>query len=165
MTNEPSTKPSAITRLTVVLGTGLGLGCSPFAPGTVGALLGIPLVWGCRQAGGWEAQSILALGLALLAIPICGRTEMVFGRKDDRRIVADEYLTFPICMLGLPFNPWMVAFAFLSNRLCDILKPPPAAGLQRLKGGTGVVVDDVIAALYSLAINHVAFYLSRSWLS
>ena len=90
--------------LAVAAATGFGLGFSPFASGTTGALLAIPLmfclatVW--TSAVIWQVFSCLIL--AAIAIPLCNVAENHFKRKDDRRIVADEYLTFPICMIGLP---------------------------------------------------------------
>lgn len=148
-------------KILVAASTGFGLGFSPAAPGTVGTLLGIPLVLLNAQCPHFYGQVIGAVLLALLAIPVCQAGEDHFQTKDDRRIVADEYLTFPLCMLGLPVSVdtwWIFAVAFLTNRFFDILKPPPAYQLQRLKGGLGITVDDVVAALYSLAANHLIFY-------
>jgi phosphatidylglycerophosphatase A len=138
------------------LATGFGLGYSPIASGTTGSLLGIGIVLAVWPSGlAWQiATGILG---SLIAIPICSAAERHFGRKDDGRIVADEYLTFPLSMLGLPLTPWVLAMAFVSNRCFDILKPPPARDLQRLSGGLGIVIDDVFAALYSLALNHLLY--------
>ena len=70
-----------------------------------------------------------------------------------------------ICMLGLASAPvWMWALAFVSNRFFDIVKPPPACQLQALKGGPGIVADDFCSSIYSLAFNHLAFWLIRHWL-
>ena len=143
--------------ISLVIATGFGLGYSPFASGTVGTLLGIGLVGLMQWIPGLIFQSAAALVLTVAAIPFCHDAEAVFARKDDGRIVADEYLTFPICMLGLPFSPAIVVIAFLTNRAFDILKPPPARALQRIEGGLGIVIDDVVAALYSLAANHILF--------
>jgi phosphatidylglycerophosphatase A len=146
-------------KLAVLLANGFGLGLSPIASGTVGTLLALPIVWFFCQlltvSGGIFWQCIVALVLSLVAIPICGAAEKHYGTKDDGRIVADEYLTFPICMIGLPWNPWVLLVAFLSCRFFDIVKPPPANQLQRIRGGVGIVVDDVMASLYSLAFNYL----------
>jgi len=139
--------------------TGFGLGLSPVASGTTGALLGIPLmlclapVWKSPLA--W--QIIACLILAAVAIPVCGAAEKHFQRKDDRRIVADEYLTFPIGLIGLPLCLPALLLAFVTNRVLDILKPFPACTAQRLPGGWGIVTDDFISAAYSLALNHILF--------
>lgn len=146
-------------KMSLVIATGFGFGLSPFASGTVGALWGLPLAWWMALLG-WHWQLLIALALASLAVPFCGRAEKWFGRKDDGRIVADEYLTFPLAVLGLPLHqaPLMIVVAFVVSRITDIVKPWPARGLQDLEGGYGIVIDDVFASLYALAINW-AFYL------
>lgn len=146
--------------------TGFGLGLSPIASGTTGALLGIPIMFCLSPV--WSGPVIWQIGcgmiLAAAAIPLCDLAEKHFKRKDDRRIVADEYLTFPICMIGLPLCIPAFTIAFLTNRFFDIIKPPPAHRLQSLPGGLGIVADDTVSALYSLALNHVLFpVLMRYW--
>jgi phosphatidylglycerophosphatase A len=149
-------------KLALLLATGFGLGLSPIASGTVGTLLALPIVWFFCQllevSGGIFWQCGIALVLSLIAIPICSVAEKHYGTKDDGRIVADEYLTFPICMIGLPWNPWVLLIAFLSCRFFDIVKPPPANQLQSIHGGFGIVIDDVVASLYSLAFNVVVVH-------
>ncbi len=148
-----------IKGVVLALATGFGTGFSPFASGTVGSLLAIPLVWGVWQIlAGWPWQLFFACILAITAIPICGVAEKHFQTKDDGRIVADEYLIFPLCMVGLPAEPIMLVVAFITARVFDIWKPQPANRLQSVKGGTGIVLDDVIAAMYSLAANHLVYY-------
>lgn len=151
---------NAIDRAAMALATGLGLGLMPVASGTFGTLLALPLVWLFWDF--WQIgvvwQAVLAAGLSLAAIPVCSVAERHYGTKDDGRIVADEYMTFPLCMIGLPWNPWMLLTAFLSCRFFDIAKPAPADQLQRIKGGTGIVIDDVVASLYSLLFNHVVYW-------
>lgn len=143
----------------IVLATGFGLGLSPVASGTAGTLPGILLLLALTPL--WHGpilwQVAVAVALALVAIPICDVAERHFGRKDDGRIVADEYLTFPLCLIGLPLVPWMLAVAFFTCRACDVLKPFPARRLQALPGGLGIVADDVVANLYSLALNHLVY--------
>lgn len=164
-------KKSKIDAVAVWLATGFGLGLSPVAPGTVGTLLGVVIVGlmhllpgGSFHAGGFSPlgslywQIPITLALILLSVPICHRAEQCLGKKDDGRIVADEYVTYPLCMLALPFNPVILLVAFLTHRFFDILKPPPAYQLQSIPGGAGIVADDVMAAIYSLAVNHAVFY-------
>ncbi len=154
-----------------LLATGFGLGYSPIFPGTVGCLLGIPLVWGIQCAGRQLGHEIpfhvtAAFLLSLLSIPICQAGEAAAGNKDPHCVVADEYLTFPISMIGLPFTPAMLAISFVTNRILDIYKPYPARQLQSIHGGLGITIDDVFTATYSLALNHAAYwFLSRQgWL-
>jgi len=139
----------------ILLATGFGLGLSPVASGTFGALLGVPLTYILfTWQTGWIVQLVIALVLVALAVPICDKAEKALGgKKDDGRIVADEYLTMPLVLIGLPMSPVMLLVAFLSHRFYDILKPPPARGLQRLPGGLGITIDDFFSSLYALATN------------
>jgi phosphatidylglycerophosphatase A len=146
----------------ILLANGFGLGWSPFASGTVGTIPGLIIVAAMVPLSlNW--QIAIATGLALLAIPICEIGENHFDRKDDGRIVADEYLTFPICTLGLPWisHPWLLLVAFLTNRVMDIIKPPPARQAQNLHGGLGIVIDDVISSFYALLLNHAIWWGAR----
>jgi phosphatidylglycerophosphatase A len=147
-------------KMIVFMATGLGLGLSPVASGTVGSLVGVVILFamGSLSIG---RQIIVSIILVIVAMPICGIAEDFYGKKDDGRIVADEYFTFPICMLGLPWAThwWLLVVGFVVNRLLDIIKPPPALQAQDLVGGIGIVMDDVISSLYALGINHAIWYL------
>lgn len=148
----------------VLMATGFGLGLAPKASGTFGTLLGLPIMlalaplWAHSGSGALMAQIVVALCLVMLAVPLCDIAETHFGRKDDGRIVADEFLTFPLTLLGLPLAPGTLVVAFLTHRLFDVLKPFPAYRLQSLPGGFGIVADDVVAAFYSLLVNHGVYY-------
>lgn len=149
-----------IRKLTLMFATGFGLGYSPLASGTAGTLPGVLIVFSmaCLSVP-WQA--VLAILLASAAVPLCGAAEKHFGKKDDGRIVADEYLTFPLCTVGLPWiaHPWLLLLAFLTHRILDIIKPPPARQVQAARGGWGVAGDDVISSLYALALNHLVWWL------
>jgi len=143
-------------KLALIPATGFGLGWSPLASGTVGSLPGVLIAWGIVS---WSTglQILTAVVMAAVAVPLCDAAEQYLGRKDDGRIVADEYMTFPICLIGIPWlnHPWFLAVAFVICRLLDIVKPPPARQAQDLTGGLGIVADDVISSLYALLINHL----------
>jgi phosphatidylglycerophosphatase A len=149
-------------QLRILMAHGFGLGLAPVASGTFGTLLGLPLAWGINTVFGVPGQIACAVVLSLFAIWVCNVAEAAFGKKDPGQCVADEYLTFPISMIGLPVaGPgWLVilGIAFVSNRFFDIVKIWPARGLQRLPSGLGIVIDDVFAAAYSLAFNHAAWW-------
>ncbi|MFC1461871.1 phosphatidylglycerophosphatase A [Verrucomicrobiota bacterium] len=147
----------------IVLATGFGLGCSPVASGTAGTVPGVLISLGLASFT-LTCQITAAILLILLAVWLCDVAEKHFGTKDDPRIVADEFLTFPICMLGLPSHAWVLCMAFLTHRVMDIIKPPPARTLQKLHGGIGITIDDTISSIYSLLINHVIYRLIVSWL-
>jgi len=140
----------------LVLGTGFGLGFSPIAPGTVGSLLGPPLVWGLRQAnlpawGYWTAAALLILAGG----PICGRAAKHFAVKDPGWVVYDEivsfFLVFAFVPLATPLTPTIAVLGFLWFRVFDVAKPWPVNRLEHLPGGWGILCDDLAAALYAAA--------------
>ena len=140
------------TALCVVLGTGLGLGMAPFAPGTFGSLLGPVAVWGLQKALADPVAYYVAAGLFILAGgPICGRAAAWFKSKDPGHVVYDEIAAFFLVFLWTPVT-WTTAIAgFLWFRLFDILKPWPVKSLERLPGGWGILADDLAAGLYAAA--------------
>ena len=140
------------------IAVGFGFGLSPIMPGTVGTLLGLPLAWGLMQIPGIWTQSAVCLALTLLSIPICGMAEKMIGGKDPGCIVADEYLTLPITVIGLT-SPWALLSGFVFHRIFDITKPPPIKQLQDIHGGFGITIDDFLAALIGLGCNHLLFSL------
>jgi phosphatidylglycerophosphatase A len=168
MNDLPLVSPVPKLTWSAWLATGAGFGFSPFAPGTVGTLWGIPLVlatrWGLewlgvRGGGALAAEIVLCLVWIAVAVPICQGGEDFFRKKDDGRICADEFLTFPLVMLGLPATPATLATGFLLHRCFDILKPPPARGWQTIPGGRGIVIDDVVSSLYALAAHWALWQL------
>ena len=143
------------------IAVGFGTGWSPIMPGTVGTLVGLPLAWGLMQSS-WSIviQAAVCGILSLVAIPICGVAEKMIGGKDPGCIVADEYLTLPITVIGLT-SPWALLSGFILHRIFDITKPPPIKQLQSIHGGFGIVIDDVLAALIALGLNHLLFYFIK----
>jgi len=153
--------------------TGLGFGYSRFAPGTVGALWGIPLTWALEQipatgpvpAAVWQALVIVIL--CWVGIPICTRAARELGsKKDPRQICYDEIVSVPITFFLLSATvpdfmtrPSVWAAGFVLNRICDILKPPPARQWEAWPEGLGIMADDWIAGLYSNLLLHLLVYL------
>lgn len=133
--------------LLMALSTGLGLGLSPWAPGTLGALLGVPLAWWLL---GRSRRVQLALTAALLvaAMPVCHQAAEALGTKDDGRIVLDEIVAFPVVVLGQAAarHPAALAGAYVVYRGFDIAKPAPVHRAEALPGGIGIVLDDSVAA-------------------
>lgn len=132
---------------------GLGSGLSPFASGTAGTLLAWALYPLIRPAFG---DGDLGFALFLLAafaygVLACGRTGRDLGVADHGAIVWDEIVPFWMVLFLAPEGlPWQLA-AFLLFRFFDIFKPPPAGWFDaHVKNGFGVMMDDVIAAAYTL---------------
>ena len=147
-------------KIILFLATGCGISLFvPFAPGTFGSIPGVALAYAMSHLPAW-AQMPLCLALTLLAIPVCGAAERMLGIRDDGRISADEWMLYPIALVGIPVHAlpwWMMAVFFLVVRFIDIVKPQPAKSLQVLPGGRGIVADDFIANLYSLAVNWLIY--------
>jgi phosphatidylglycerophosphatase A len=150
------------TRVAVLLATGFGLGLSPVASGTSGSLLGVAIAFGLAHLA-WPVQTAAVVLLILAAIPVCHVAEREFGKKDDGRVVADEYVTVPLCLLGLPCHEhlWLLGVGFLVHRVLDIWKPPPARQLQGVTGGLGIMIDDVVSSLYGLGVMHAIWWAAR----
>jgi phosphatidylglycerophosphatase A len=134
-------------RWIVLLATGLGVGKLPGAPGTFGSLLGLVLVWG---VSGWPGSLLVTFLLAFcaLAVWVAHKAEHILGVQDPGCIVIDEIAGILIAGAGLPFTAPIAAAVFMLFRLLDVLKPFPVGWLDRhLKGGIGIVMDDVAAGI------------------
>ncbi|MGB9129712.1 MAG: phosphatidylglycerophosphatase A [Thiobacillus sp.] len=133
---------------------GFGTGLAPKAPGTVGTLLGLPLFWGViTLAPDLPNQIILLIATFLLGIWACGRTGRALGVADHGGMVWDEIVAFALVLLFTPAGWLWMALAFALFRLFDILKPwPIQLADTHFKSGFGVMFDDLLAALYAIAI-------------
>lgn len=142
------------------LSLGLGLGAIPWAPGTFGTLLGIPLYLLLQSAPLWLYCGVLLLLFAVGAW--CAHyTARALGQHDHGAIVIDEVLGFLIAMIAAPAGwGWIVA-GFLLFRLFDIWKPWPIRWADRhVHGGIGIMLDDVIAGIYAaIVLQGVAWWL------
>ena len=130
--------------------TGFGLGWLPWASGTIGSLLAVPLAWWLLGRSRPVQFGLVAAWL-VAAMPLCQLASDSLGGKDDGRIVLDEIAAFPVVVLGQAAarQPLAMAGAFVAYRLFDITKPPPAAELEGIPGGVGIVLDDLVAAGYA----------------
>ena len=139
----------------LLLATGFGVGYSPVAPGTLGTLIAIPVYYFLSNISS-PIYEITIVGFFFLSVWISENAEIFFGKKDDQRIVIDEIMGFLITMLWVPKTAILMVIGFFVFRFFDILKPFPIRRLEkRLKGGYGVVLDDVIAGVYANIILHL----------
>ncbi|MGM0525147.1 MAG: phosphatidylglycerophosphatase A family protein [Pseudomonadota bacterium] len=134
------------------LAFGFGSGLAPKAPGTFGTLAAIPVVALLALTPLWFYLLFIVLG-TVFGIYLCRRTADKIGVHDHPAIVWDEIIGYAIAMFALPFEwPYIIA-AFLLFRLFDISKPGPIGWLdKRLTGGSGIMMDDVLAGVVSNVI-------------
>ena len=144
-----------------LLALGFGTGLSPIAPGTFGTLAAVPLYF--LLAEWMDPAWILALCVILFLVGIwaCDRTGHALGVADHGAINWDEIVAFLAVLVFVPPGwAWQLG-AFAVFRAFDIAKPPPIRYFERtIKGGYGVMFDDLIAAFYTLLVLAVA----RQWL-
>ena len=131
------------------LAFGFGSGLSPWAPGTMGTVAAIPVWWLASQFGLLVYLVVLA-GVIAVGPYLCGRTSADMGVHDHGGIVWDEIAGFLLTMVLVPVTPLWCLAGFVLFRLFDIVKPWPIGWLDRkVKGGTGIMVDDLVAAIYA----------------
>lgn len=131
------------------LAVGFGSGLSPRAPGTLGTLAAVPFYLLVSDWPLWAYLLLLLLG-CLAGIVICEAATRAIGVEDHGAIVWDEFMGFGITMIAAPQGwGWIVA-GFGLFRLFDILKPWPIGWLdRRVKGGLGIMLDDLLAGLFA----------------
>jgi phosphatidylglycerophosphatase A len=131
------------------LAFGLGVGLVPKAPGTIGSLLGVALAWLTLPLG-LEMRFMVAIALIASGWWLCGEAARRIGVHDHPGIVWDEIAAMYLLLLVAAPEMTAWAYAFVLFRLMDIWKPWPIRDLDhRLTGGLGIMLDDLVAALYA----------------
>ncbi len=141
-------------RLQLFFATGFLTGYFPFASGTVGSFLGIMIY---LFVPGFSEPYLLIIFIFLftfIGIFTADFAEKIYG-FDPPQVVIDEIVGMWITMLFVPKTFFLAAIAFVLFRIFDIVKPFPARQSQNLNGGLGIMVDDIIAGVYSLIILHL----------
>jgi phosphatidylglycerophosphatase A len=151
----------------VWLAQGFGIGRIPFAPGTFGSAVG--LLWFITLLATknlWFYLAGTAIGIGL-SVWLCGAAERILKQTDPSSIVLDEIVAVPVCFLSWVTREWfrqgqlpalevffnsrtwyITLITFALFRLFDIVKPWPIRQSQRLPGGWGVTIDDLLASVY-----------------
>jgi phosphatidylglycerophosphatase A len=141
------------------------VGFFPFAPGTAGSLAALALFAFIR----WIGVPAVELGaiVAVFAIGVWAASgaETAMGRKDPGIVVIDEVLGMLITLALLPVSIAGVVMGFLIFRLLDVVKPYPAARLEHLHGGLGIMADDAVAGIYSYLILRLLMWALPTWLA
>jgi phosphatidylglycerophosphatase A len=133
-----------------LLALGFGAGLAPRAPGTFGSLLALVPAWWCFTLP-FGARVAIAVALVALGVWVCGESARRLGAHDHSSIVFDEIAGAFATSLAVPSRTvlWF-ALAFVLFRIFDILKPWPIREVDhRMRGGAGIILDDLMAALYA----------------
>lgn len=172
---EPRKRRTPADYLALAVAT-CGVGYLPFAPGTLGALVGAGLyvtLWTWINqlfvsralrignlldfyAPQVTFMLVIIFAVTMLGIWAASRTERVIQKKDPSIVVIDEVAGQMIALLSWPFlahSGWTVISAFVLFRVFDIWKPYPIRSLEGLESGLGIMADDVLAGVYALIAN------------
>ncbi len=128
-----------------IFASGFGTGYSPFASGTTGTLVGVALFFLLPP----KYVLHTAVVIFMAGVYISTEAEKIYGKKDSGKIVIDEIAGYLFSMAFMPQNLLFAAAGFFLFRLFDVWKPSPAREAQELKGGWGVMTDDLIAGVYT----------------
>lgn len=139
---------------------GFGTGLAKKAPGTFGTLIGMPLFLLIARLDVYSQFAIIS-ALFLIGIYFCDKTGKALGVSDHGGIVWDEIVAIMLVLTVTPYQwQWWLA-AFLLFRLFDIWKPAPIRQCDaRVKGGLGVMLDDLLAAVYAIISLKILLWLS-----
>jgi len=143
------------SKAALTIATWFGCGYFPVGPGTVGSLAGLAIAYLCHHYLALQPYwfGIFAILLLLPGIWASTIAADVSGRKDPGLVVVDEVIGQWITLSGATVLNWKSwAAAFVLFRVLDIWKPAPARRLESLPGGTGIVMDDVMAGIYGALV-------------
>ncbi|NQU59552.1 MAG: phosphatidylglycerophosphatase A [Rhodospirillales bacterium] len=137
----------------VLLATGFGIGLIPVAPGTWGSLFAVLVAWEMFGTLGMLGLALGAIGAFGVGVRVSGDCIRKYESQDPKQVVIDEIAGQWLVLLVAGHNMTHYALAFVLFRIFDILKPWPVSWADReIKGGLGVMVDDVLAGLYAAAV-------------
>ena len=154
---ESFCKVDFVNKIALILSSWFGVGLMPKMPGTAGTLAAIPMGIIMNHLGLFFGAIFLATSIAA-AIWSAGVTERLLGRDDPSEVVIDEVVGLLLTIYLSPVSWLSIALGFMMFRFFDIMKPFPIRRLEKIGGGTGIVLDDLAAGVYAgLSIN--IFYL------
>ena len=143
-----------LKKLAIFLATGLYVGYSPFAPGTFGTLLGVII---CYLLSSLKPSTygIVLFFSFIIAVWVSSIATGFFSKKDPGQIVCDEVVGYMVAFFLIPFTLLNAIIVFLLFRFFDIVKPFPIRTIdERMDNSAGIVLDDVLAGIYSNIVFH-----------
>ncbi len=141
------------------LASWFGAGLAPKAPGTFGTLTAVPLAVAVYYFGVFYGALFIVIFI-LIAVWASGLSQKILRRDDPPEVVIDEVAGFLLTIFLVPPSLLSLCFGFVLFRFFDILKPFPIGRSEKLKGGAGIVLDDLLAGIYSnLCLRIVLFFM------
>lgn len=154
-----------MNQLALALATFGYVGFFPIAPGTAGSLAALVLFALVRWLGMPEFELATIVVVLVGGIWAASVTERMLGLKDPGPIVIDEVLGMLVTLALVPVSLAGVVVGFVLFRFFDVVKPYPAARMEHLKGGAGVMLDDAVAGVYAHVALRALVMLVPSWLT
>ena len=139
------------------------VGFVPVIPGTFGSLAAFALYFPLLYLNRWPVYVGVVVAVSAIGVWAAGRAEKDSGITDPSFAVIDEVAGQLITLFLVPFSWINVAAGFVLFRILDIIKPFPARNAERLHGGWGIMMDDILAGIYGCLIMHLAVYLLSRW--
>lgn len=147
-----------MSKIALIFSSGFGMGFIPWASGTFGTLWGVLIFFLSQGVDPWFFF-VGTLIFILFSVLVSHLSEKTLGTHDSSIIVIDEVAGYLVTVLFLPFNWIVLALSFFLFRFFDILKPFPIRQIdRRMPGGWGVVLDDVMAGIYSNLLIRIILY-------
>jgi phosphatidylglycerophosphatase A len=144
------------------IATVFGLGYFPVAPGTIGSAAGLIF---CLLLHNNPVIYILTFIILFAAGVITSeKVELQSGIQDPSYVIIDEFACIFVVFLFIPLSFPMIAAGFVLYRVMDIAKLPPMGFLEKLKGGWGIMLDDLMAAIYTNIILHIIVFAQTRFL-
>jgi phosphatidylglycerophosphatase A len=135
----------------VLLATWFGTGLLPITPGTWGSLAALPFAWAIRSHVGTTGLAVATVIVFAIGWWVAATVVKVSAIEDPSAVVIDEVAAQWLVLLPAPLDPLAYAVAFVLFRIFDIWKPWPVRWADRhVKGGLGIMLDDLLAAVYAV---------------
>lgn len=151
--------------LAVLIGSFGYVGFFPFAPGTAGSFAALALYAFIKWVNLPAFEIATIVGVFFVGIWAASGTERALGRKDPGPVVIDEVLGMLVTLALLPLSLTGIFVGFVLFRLFDVVKPYPAARLEHLRGGLGIMADDAMAGVYAHLALRAGVWMVPGWLT
>ncbi|MCH7747882.1 MAG: phosphatidylglycerophosphatase A [Acidobacteria bacterium] len=138
------------------------IGFAPIAPGTAGSVVGLALFWAVRSTRSTWLEVAMLLVVTGAGVAAASAAEARYRRRDPGLVVIDEVAGMLVTLVAVPVGVTGALIGFFAFRLFDIVKPFPARQAERLPGGWGVMVDDLVAGLYAQALLRLVLWLGAA---